>query len=311
MKLSVIIPTYNRANLLRQAVDSICKVSHRPLEVVVVDDGSTDDTPARESDIRSLCGLHSVDCQWMRQTNSGASMARNAGLALATGEFVQWVDADDTVIARGVDELVERLVEDICLGVAYGLVEVVDSAGTVLGTMGKAPTYRDSDLFDLLWHTMGAVFRKESLGAKLRWNPKIVLGDDWDFSSRVRIAGVSYKFTRTTVGTYLKHDFGSLTVKEFNERKCFNVIEAVLSIRDALIDAGKLSLYLQQRCYNRALVHAVELSAHRSALAKKAYEVCREIGSPTKPLMLLQIMLQSLPIQVFHRIVFRVLRSKK
>lgn len=310
MKLSVIIPSYNRADLIGKAVESVCKVAHRPLEIVIVDDGSTDDTPAREPEIRHLCRAHTVECQWVRQSNGGASVARNAGLNLSTGELVQWVDADDTVKASGVEQLVAELTANSDLDVVYGLVEVVDAKGRVLGAMGKAPMHQESDLFDLLWHTMGAVFRKQYLGPSLRWNPKIVLGDDWDFSSRVRISGARYRFIPTTVGSYLKHDFGSLTITGFNERKCFNVIEAVLSIREALVAAGKLSPYLQQRCYNRALVHAVELSAHGSPLANRAYAICRDIGSQSRALGLLADLLCMVPVKALHQLVFRILRSR-
>lgn len=310
MKLSVIIPAFNRGPMLPAAVESVCRAAHRPLEIVVVDDGSTDDTPMREAEIGAICQLRNVELQWLRQANAGASAARNAGLALSTGDLVQWVDADDTVKASGVARLVEELCAHPDLAVAYGLVDVVDASGVRESVMGKAPSYGDSDLFDLLWHTMGAVFRKASLPDHLRWNPSIVLGDDWDFSCRLRIAGLPYKFVDTVVGNYVKHDLGSLTIKGFNEAKCFGVIEAVLSIRAALLESSKLSPYLQQRCYNRALVHAVELSVHGSRLAPRAYEICREIGSPSVPLGLLRGVLEVFPLKAFHRCVFRALRSK-
>lgn len=310
LSLSVIVPSYNRAGLVELSVASICRVPHRPLEVVVVDDGSTDDTPMSEAGIREACRREGVQLQWIRQQNAGASAARNAGLARCTGDLVQWVDADDTVNASGVAKLVEELCAKPDLDVAYGLADVVDASGARQSIMGKAPSYGESDLFDLLWHTMGAVFRKARLSDNLRWNPAIVLGDDWDFSCRLRIAGLRYSFVDVVVGNYVKHDLGSLTIKGFDEAKCFGVIEAVLSIRGALIEASKFSPYLQQRCYNRALVHAVELSAHGSSLAKQAYAVCREIGSPSVAFGLLASTLCMVQAKAVHRLVLRVLRSK-
>jgi len=134
--------------------------------------------------------------------------------------------------------------------------------------------------------------------------------DDWDFSCRLRIAGVRYQFFDLIAGNYQKYETGTLTTTGFNERKCFNVIEAVLSIHEALVAAGKLSPYLQQRCHNRVLVHAVELSSHGSALAKQAYSTCRDIGSPSRALALLADVLCVVPIRPLHRLVFRILRSK-
>ena len=87
--VSVVIPTYNRAALVGEAIESALAQTHRDLEVIVVDDGSTDDTPkhvARVSDprVRFLCRPH-----------AGVAAARNAGIAAAAGEVVAFLDSDD------------------------------------------------------------------------------------------------------------------------------------------------------------------------------------------------------------------------
>lgn len=310
MKLSVIIPTFNRAALVGFSVETICKVAHRPLEIVVVDDGSTDDTPAREPGIRHFCEMNGVECKWMRQRNLGAATARNTGFAASNGQLVMWVDADDTVDFDGVYKLIQELIKDPALDIAYGLVRVVSPKGVTEGVMGKEPHWDERDFFDYLWHTMGAVYRRSCITIPGPWNPVLTMPDDWDFSCRLRIAGVRYQFFDLIVANYQKYETGTLTTTAFNQGKCFNVIEAVLSIHEALVAAGKFSPYLQQRCYNRALVHAVELSSHGSALAKQAYSICRDIGSPSLALGLLADILCVVPIRPLHRLVFRTLRSK-
>jgi glycosyltransferase involved in cell wall biosynthesis len=310
MKLSAIIPTYNRAALLGRVINSIQSVPHRPLEIVVVDDGSTDETPLMEATLTESCLKSGVEIRWIRQANAGASVARNTGVDLCSGELIQWVDADDTVRPAGVQALVDELISSPAVDIVYGLVDVVDLHGQRGGVMGMPCAHAETDLFDLLWHTMGAVYRKKSLRDTLRWNPSLVLGDDWDFSARARIAGLKYKFIPTIVGDYLKHDFGSLTISEFEETKCFGVIQAVLSIRDALVAEEKLSPKLQQRCYNRVLVHAVELSANGSGLSEQAFQICHDIGSPNLLLGMLPLAMRRLPFRGLHELVFRVLRSR-
>lgn len=87
-KISVVIPCYNRAGLIARAVASAVAQSHVPHEVIVVDDGSTDGS----ADVAaSLPGPVRV----LRQANSGASAARNAGIASATGDWVAFLDSDD------------------------------------------------------------------------------------------------------------------------------------------------------------------------------------------------------------------------
>src|SRR5262245_54183980 len=98
--VSVVIPCYNQARYLSDAVSSVRQQTHRPIECIVVDDGSTDGT----SDVAVELGALVV-----RQTNNGVSAARNAGLRIARGDFIVFLDADDVLLpdalARGVGAL--------------------------------------------------------------------------------------------------------------------------------------------------------------------------------------------------------------
>jgi glycosyltransferase involved in cell wall biosynthesis len=86
--VSVLIPSFNRAAFLPEALDSVLAQTYRPIEIIVVDDGSTDETPAVLA--RYGDGIRSV-----RQTNGGLARARNAGLAEARGELLALFDSDD------------------------------------------------------------------------------------------------------------------------------------------------------------------------------------------------------------------------
>lgn len=87
--VSVIIPTFNRANLCRRAVNSVLGQTHTNLEVIVVDDGSTDGT---EDMIKGMDSR----VRYIRQDNAGVSAARNTGMAMAEGDFIALLDSDDT-----------------------------------------------------------------------------------------------------------------------------------------------------------------------------------------------------------------------
>jgi GT2 family glycosyltransferase len=87
--VSVIIPTYNRADLVSRAVASALEQTYAPYEVIVVDDGSTDDTAAQ-------CEALGDRIRYVRIANGGVSAARNAGIALARGEWIALLDSDDT-----------------------------------------------------------------------------------------------------------------------------------------------------------------------------------------------------------------------
>jgi len=87
-RVTVIIPTYNRAGCLREAVDSVLAQDFRDFELIVVDDGSTDDTPR-------LLQEYGDAIRVFRQENRGVSAARNAGIAVSRGALIAFLDSDD------------------------------------------------------------------------------------------------------------------------------------------------------------------------------------------------------------------------
>lgn len=89
-RVSVVITCYNHAAYLPEAIDSALAQTYDDVEVVVVDDGSTDSTPEIATDYRNV--------RYVRQHNQGLSAARNAGLAASTGEYVIFLDADDRLL---------------------------------------------------------------------------------------------------------------------------------------------------------------------------------------------------------------------
>lgn len=88
MSVSVVIPTYNRAHRLPAAIDSVLQQRHADVEIIVVDDGSIDDT-------RLVVGRYGDAVTYVYQANAGAGAARNTGIRHATGDFIAFLDSDD------------------------------------------------------------------------------------------------------------------------------------------------------------------------------------------------------------------------
>ena len=104
--LSVVIPSYNYAGVLPRAVGSVLSQATPEVELWVVDDGSSDDTPAV---FASLSQRHGAAFQGVRQDNAGPSAARNKGVQLARGRHVLLLDADDELAPGVLPGLCERL----------------------------------------------------------------------------------------------------------------------------------------------------------------------------------------------------------
>ena len=101
-EVSVIIPTYNRANLISETVNSVLAQTYHNFEVIVVDDGSTDNT-------LSVLSGYGNQIRVIRQENQGAGAARNTGIREATGEFVAFLDSDDLWYPYKLERQVEHL----------------------------------------------------------------------------------------------------------------------------------------------------------------------------------------------------------
>src|SRR5436305_4940478 len=120
--VSVIIPAYNYARYIAEAIDGALAQTHAPLEVIVVDDESTDDTP------RVLAG-YGDRIRTIRQPNGGAAAARNTGMAAARGEYVAFLDADDVWLPRKLELQLQRFEADPDLGLVHCAMEVIDREG--------------------------------------------------------------------------------------------------------------------------------------------------------------------------------------
>src|SRR6185436_8090728 len=126
LKVSIIIPLYNKAPFVRRALDSITAQTFSDFEVIVVDDGSTDEGATIVTDYSD------PRCRLIRQTNAGPGAARNTGIAESSGEFIAFLDADDEWLPTYLEESV-RLLEQFdpeVASVTSGYIEYPDGVST-------------------------------------------------------------------------------------------------------------------------------------------------------------------------------------
>ncbi|WP_414636423.1 glycosyltransferase family A protein [Alienimonas chondri] len=188
--VSIIVPVYNRPRMLRRAVESALAQTYRPVEVVIVDDGSTDETPAAAAD---LTAAHPSLIRVIRQENRGAGRARETGLAAVRGEFIQFLDSDDRLLPDKFALQVAALRERSDCGVCYGVTRLVDEGGRVLKEPLKASGEDRTTLFpgllvDRWWSTHTPLFRRSVVEAA-RPYPDLPVHEDWLFEAAVGAAG--------------------------------------------------------------------------------------------------------------------------
>jgi glycosyltransferase involved in cell wall biosynthesis len=193
--LSVIIPCYNAARFLPQAVASVRVQRYEPLEIFVVDDGSTDATP----EIAPGLG---PEVRYLRQENRGPSSARNLALRQARGEIIAFLDADDEWPEGRLDLQVGRLLEDPALDVVSGRVRYVELPG------GQIPDLRfegpDRTLPGI--HIGAAVYRRRAFDVVGLFDEALRYSEDHDWFLRAREAGLKMLVLAEVTLLYRMHD---------------------------------------------------------------------------------------------------------
>jgi glycosyltransferase involved in cell wall biosynthesis len=177
--LSVVVPTHNRAARLQRALESLQAQTVGDLEVVVVDDGSTDSTPSLVADVQA----RDPRIRYARlDGGSGAAKARNEGIGLATGEFLAFLDDDDEWHPKKGEIQIDFLRAHPAVGIVgcdYVMTnESAGSSATYRGPKALSP-------FALLWVNvmMGCSFpllRRGAFSFEPRFDPGMVPAEDWD-----------------------------------------------------------------------------------------------------------------------------------
>jgi len=107
-KVSIIIPVYNGEKYLKEAIDSALNQTYKDIEVIVIDDGSTDKTTAILKD--SVVRLHGK--VRMHATNRGTAAALNTGIELAQGDYIKWLSADDVLLPQAIESMMWFVLAD-------------------------------------------------------------------------------------------------------------------------------------------------------------------------------------------------------
>lgn len=190
--VTTIIPVHNRSVLLRDAVGSVKSQIYREIEIVIVDDGSTDDTPVVAE---SLSSNSEIPIRVIHQANSGPGAARQKGLEDARGEFIQFLDSDDLLLPGKFSAQVAALQELPASGICYGPSSEEDhsTAPAGLDYPMRATGVQINKLFPMLlmerwWTTSTPLYRRSLLDAIGPWNAWRN-EEDWEYDGRCGATG--------------------------------------------------------------------------------------------------------------------------
>ena len=140
--VSVLIPAYNRESYIRNTLDSVRLQSFRPIEIVVVDDGSTDQTAAEIRLWADQLDDEQINVVLVPQANQGADAARNAAMHASSGEFVQFLDSDDLLHPEKLSECLKQF-RNAEVDTVVGQFEIFRDPQEIAAKLKNAPEHRE------------------------------------------------------------------------------------------------------------------------------------------------------------------------
>lgn len=204
--VSTIIPVYNRPEMVLRAVASVLTQTYRPIEILVVDDGSTDHTPEVLAELEAA---HPEEIRVFRQANGGAGLARETGRQAARGAYIQYLDSDDYLLPNKFTDQVAAFQAHPECAIAFGTSRLEDADGHVLDATSRHTADPITSLFPLLllerwWHTHTPLFRRWISDAAGPW--PAYRPEDWDLEARMGALRPQLIHCGSTVSVQVDHD---------------------------------------------------------------------------------------------------------
>ncbi len=230
---SIILPTYNRAHFLPDAIDSVIRQTYKNWELIIVDDGSTDNT---KEVVNKYLQKHS-SIEYVYQENRERSAARNKGISMASGAFICFLDSDDAFASNHLQEFYSLIEEN-------NIEPAVYFSGMQLNGIEIPVQYIETKnpmnfpIYNVIG-TQRACVAKEVL-SRFKFNEKLNIGEDRELWYRI-ISEYSYKYHSKPTVNIKNHDHRSVL-----GASCYSNLKTVKGLRQL-----KLSKVADSKAFKR------------------------------------------------------------
>lgn len=208
---SIIVPVYNRARYLKTALESVFAQTHKDFDVIVVNDGSTDESEAVAK---------SFPVRYHFQSNQGRSGARNSGIGLANGTWIAFLDSDDVWFKDKLERQARFIADHPEVVMVHGNVEVIDSGGspipglnrtirTLWNRSNRLPNTYERWTEDCRCFLSTVVMKKETLRKTGLFDPQFKANEDLDLFLRMAAVGAIGFLRGSPLAYYRMHEDNS------------------------------------------------------------------------------------------------------
>lgn len=252
-QVSIIMPAYNAARFIGEAIRSVQAQTLSDWELIIVDDGSVDSTP------ETVRSFEDPRIRYVQQAHSGPSAARNQGLQLARGHFIAFLDADDLFLPHKLYDQVEFLLRRPEVGLVVGGHHYIDKEGRILSTHTPWTTFPTLKLttwlFDCPAWPPESLIRREQLERIRGFDVRITRHEDYDLMLRLAYAGCEMEWGKQVVYCYRLHERQRSHLIDSGVTGLHQVFEKffaqsdlspeIRALRDAVLKRWELKIALQ------------------------------------------------------------------
>ncbi len=217
--VSVIVPVFNVEKYLKSCIESILNQTHNNLELILVDDGSKDNSG-------NICDEYKIKDKRIiviHKENGGVSLARNSALEIAKGEYITFVDADDSIKSTYIEDLLEMCKENKCEMAISGFANkqndnITENKNQIEKRMTSEETLarmlNEKNFYATVW---GKIFKRQIID-KIRFNEEYKIGEDLDFVVNVLSQNVMVYINTSLIDYYYNIREDSVTKDKYNEK---------------------------------------------------------------------------------------------
>ena len=277
--VTTIIPVYNRAFYLGDAVKSVLEQAYPYIEILLVDDGSTDNTT---SFVKDLGKKHPDVIRCFRIPNSGPGGAREYGRLQARGEFIQYLDSDDRLLPNKFACQVDALREHPECDIAYGKTRLIDDNGVILAAPFKKSGEKIDRLFphllvDRWWNTHTPLYRRSLCHLIGPWTT-MRMAEDWHYDARAGALNTQLVYCDEFVSEHRQHTQERLTGGCLSHEALCDFGELIPMLYDCAVRAGVMRGSREMQHFSRwAFSIARQLgTSGESMLAETCYQTAKQ-----------------------------------
>jgi alpha-1,3-rhamnosyltransferase len=225
--VSVIIPCYNHEKFIQESIQSVIDQTYSRMELIVIDDGSKDNSVQKIEEMRSACESRFEHFQFIFRENRGLSRTLNQGLSLAHGDYFSTVASDDIMLPEKTVTQLDVFTKDPLITAVFGAHQYIDDESKVVSV--KKGAYREFSFQEIFYHqhdipASSQMIRLSSLRDIGGYNENTKV-EDWDLWLRLTESGAKLVYIPDVIVGYRMHDNNLSKDKSLMFNEVFNIVQ--------------------------------------------------------------------------------------